>query len=125
MHFDAWVFSICRYDRRKKKTDWDTTHAHHVLKFGVRVEEAKRAKETQPPGHSDEAFNKYLSWFLSNTRVQLLPDAYPEDILEEPLPFDKLDSLEYNRLVRQGRQTSFGPVLGFVVSLVVSYVCTR
>ena len=117
------AFSKCRYDRKKKKSDWDKTHAHHVLKFGKRVAEAKKAKETQPRVHSDHAFNQYLSWFLENTRIQLLPDAFPDDILKEPLPFDEIGTLEYNRLLRQGRQTSFGPVVSFVVSL-VSYVCT-
>ena len=93
-----------------------------MVKFMKRVQEALKAKETQPALHNDDAFNQYLSWFLDNTRVKLIPDAFPEDILEEPLVFERMDSLEYNRLVRQGRQTSFGPVVGFVVRFLVSYV---
>jgi hypothetical protein len=53
--------------------------------------------------HSDVAFNNYLRWFQPRTRVQLLSDAYMEDILEEPLPFDKLGNVAYNKLVREGR----------------------
>ncbi|KAM0846513.1 hypothetical protein ACQ4PT_055630 [Festuca glaucescens] len=36
------------------------------------------------------------------------------DILEEPLVFDEVGTLGYNKLVREGRQTSFAPMLNFV-----------
>jgi hypothetical protein len=79
--------------------------------------EAKRAKGIRVGPHSDVAFNNYLRWFQPRTRVQLLPDAYTEDILEEPLPFDKLGNLAYNKLVREGRQVPFASTINFVVSL--------
>jgi hypothetical protein len=81
------------------------------------VAEAKRAKGIQVGPHSDVAFNNYLRWFQPRTHLQLLPDAYIEDILEEPLPFDKLGNLAYNKLVREWRQVPFASTVNFVVSL--------
>ena len=103
--FPRCGYSLRRYSRKKKKSDWDSTHSHHMVKFMKRVQEALKAKETQPALHTDDAFNQYLSWFLDNTRVKLLPDAFPEDILEEPLVFDRIATLEYNRLVRDRKST--------------------
>jgi hypothetical protein len=81
------------------------------------VAEAKRAKGINIADHSDVAFNNYLCWFQARTHLQLLPDTYIEDILEEPLPFDKLGNLAYNKLVRDGRQVPFASTINFVVSL--------
>jgi hypothetical protein len=81
------------------------------------VVEAKRTKGINICDHSDVAFNNYLRWFQPRTRLQLFPDAYTEDILEEPLPFDKLGNLAYNKLVREGRQVPFASTINFVVSL--------
>ncbi|KAK1670458.1 hypothetical protein QYE76_058617 [Lolium multiflorum] len=100
--------------RRSKKTDWHNIHKKHVKKFVMRVEEQKKAKGIQYEEHSEDAFNQYLRWFLDNTRVQILPDAYGHEILEEPLIFDDIATLKYNKLVREGRQTSFAPMLNFV-----------
>ena len=84
-------------------------------RFQIVLAEAKKSKSVIEKPHSDDAFNKYLNWFLRNTRVQILENAYPEGILDEPV-FDKLGTLAYNKLVREGRQTSFAPVVNFVVS---------
>jgi hypothetical protein len=84
--------------------------------------EAKRTKGIQAGPHSDVAFNNYIRWFQPRTRVQLLPDAYTEDILEEPLPFDKLGNVAYNKLVREGRQVPFASTINFVVSLFFLFV---
>jgi hypothetical protein len=81
------------------------------------VAEAKRAKGIDVADHSDVAFDNYLRWFQLRTRLQLLPDAYTEDILEEALPFDELGNLAYNKLVREGRQVPFASTINFVVSL--------
>jgi hypothetical protein len=88
-----------------------------VKTFEQRVAEAKRAKGIRAGPHSDVAFNNYLCWFQPRTRVQLLPDAYMEDILEEPLPFDKVGNVAYNKLVREGCQVPFASTINFVVSL--------
>jgi hypothetical protein len=110
-------FSIRSFDRRRsKKTDWHNIHKKHVKKFVMRVEEQKKAKGIQYEEHSEDAFNQYLRWFLDNTRVQILSDAYGHEILEEPLVFDDIATLKYNKLVREGRQTSFAPMLNFVVT---------
>jgi hypothetical protein len=89
----------------------------HIRTFQQRVAEAKRAKGIDVADHSDVAFNNYLRWFQPWTRLQLLPDAYTEEILEEPLSFDQLGNLAYNKLVRDGRQVPFAPAINFVVSL--------
>jgi hypothetical protein len=87
------------------------------MTFEQRVAEAKQAKGINIYDHSDVAFNNYLRWFQPRTRLQLLADAYTEDILEEPLPFDKLGNLAYTKLVREGRQVPFASMINFVVSL--------
>ena len=81
------------------------------------MRETKDAKGGKFHPHNDDAFNEYLSWFLLRYHVQILPDAYPENILEEPLLFDEVATLEYNRLLKKGCQTPFGPLLGFVVRI--------
>ncbi|KAE8784886.1 mutator protein [Hordeum vulgare] len=60
------------------------------------------------------AFNNYLRWFQESTRVEICPPAYEEDILEEPTEYDALAQGDYNKLIREGYQTSFAPVLNFV-----------
>ena len=86
-----------------------------MAKFELRVREVKKAKEVAGQPHDEDAFNEYLHWFLSNTRVQVLPDAYEEDVLEESLEFDVLATQEYNWLNRQGHQVSHGRLLSFTV----------
>ncbi|KAE8807231.1 mutator protein [Hordeum vulgare] len=53
-------------------------------------------------------------WDLASTRVEICPPAYEEDILEEPTEYDALAQGRYNKLIREGYQTSFAPVLNFV-----------
>jgi hypothetical protein len=89
----------------------------HIKTFQQRVAETKRAKGINAADHSDEGFNNYLRWFQPRTRLQLLPDAYTDVILEEHLPFDQLGNLAYNKLVREGRQVPFASSMNFVVSL--------
>ncbi|KAE8821387.1 mutator protein [Hordeum vulgare] len=49
-----------------------------------------------------------------STRVEICPPAYGEDILEEPTEYDELAQGGYSKLIREGYQTSFAPVLNFV-----------
>ncbi|KAE8797355.1 mutator protein [Hordeum vulgare] len=51
---------------------------------------------------------------LESTRVEICPPAYEEDILEEPTEYDALAQGGYNKLIHEGYQTSFAPVLNFV-----------
>ncbi|KAE8782189.1 hypothetical protein D1007_44477 [Hordeum vulgare] len=51
---------------------------------------------------------------LESTRVEICPPAYEEYILEEPTEYDALAQGDYNKLIREGYQTSFAPVLNFV-----------
>jgi hypothetical protein len=93
-------------------------------KFEDRVSRALKAKEGVGSPHDEDAFNHYLHWFLANYRVQIIPDAYPQNILDEPLLFDKVATLEYNKLLKGGRQTPFARVVNFVVRLGCLHVCT-
>jgi hypothetical protein len=88
-----------------------------VKTFEQCVAEARKAKGIRAGPHSDVAFNNHLHWFLPRTCVQLLSDAYTEDILEEPFLFDKLGNVAYNKLVKEGCQVPFASTINFVVSL--------
>ncbi|KAE8811877.1 mutator protein [Hordeum vulgare] len=46
--------------------------------------------------------------------VEICPPAYEEDILEEPTEYNALAHDDYNKLIREGYQTSFAPVRNFV-----------
>jgi hypothetical protein len=78
--------------------------------------------EPAPRPFDTEAFNRYLVWFRSNARTQLNPPAFESDeILHEPNPgFDEMANMEYNKLIREGRQTQLAPVVRFAVSFPLS-----
>jgi hypothetical protein len=91
------------------------------------LDDTKRHPEPEPRLFDEEAFNNYLEVFLRHNRVELCPPAYEEDILEQETDFDTYSKLEYNKLVRDGRERNFAPVLNFVVqvflfSFVFSYI---
>uniref|UniRef100_A0ACD5WTH2 Uncharacterized protein n=1 Tax=Avena sativa TaxID=4498 RepID=A0ACD5WTH2_AVESA len=44
----------------------------------------------------------------------MYPRAFRSEILEEPLLFDELATEEYNRIVREGRQAEYAPLVNFV-----------
>jgi hypothetical protein len=90
-------------------------HDKYVSKFVRRLGEHKKNRGTQDKLYDEEAFNNYLQWFLKATRLELCPPAYDEEILEEDTCFDAISRLEYKRLLRDGNQTKFSPVLNFVV----------
>jgi hypothetical protein len=108
---------MCRLDRKRQKLhkDWDDYHKTYMRKFLLCVAEAKKAKDVEQRAFSQDAFNNYLRWFGGATRLELCPSAYDDQILDEPTGFDELSNIEYNRLVREGNQTSFAPVMNFVV----------
>ena len=67
-------------------------------------------------GVDQGAFDNYVAWFVANTRVELCPSAYDAAILEEHHSGeDDFFNLEYNKLIREGHQTKFAPLLNFVV----------
>ena len=92
-----------------------------MKKFLSRVAEAKAAyaeavaQGTRVRLFNPTAFDNYIRWLEGATRLELCPPAYEDDILEEPFVFDEMNDLEYNRLIRDGRQTSFAPVVNFLV----------
>ncbi|KAE8775000.1 mutator protein [Hordeum vulgare] len=89
-HPPEWVDTdtqLHRLDRRRQRKikDWHKHHKSYVIR-----------------------------WFQESTRVEICPPAYEEDILEEPTEYDALAQGGYNKLIREGYQTSFAPVLNFV-----------
>ncbi|KAE8808434.1 serine/threonine-protein phosphatase 7 [Hordeum vulgare] len=118
-HPPEWVDTdtqLHRLDRRtqRKIKDWHKHHKNYVIMFEQSVQAATSTQGTQPRKHCPLAFNNYVRWFQESTRVEICPLAYEEDILEEPTEYDALAHGEYNRLIREGYQTSFAPVLNFV-----------
>ena len=89
--------------------------------FEQSVQATSSIQRTQYRQHCPLAFSNYLRWFQASTRVEICPPAYEEDILEEPTEYDELAQGGYSKLIREGYQTSFAPVLNFVVS-VLPYV---
>lgn len=85
-------------------------------KFEYRIALARKAKDGPGEPYDQNAFNEYLHWFLANSRVQILPDAYEEEILEEPLQYEDVAAHMHNRRTRRGYDTSHGQLLSFAVS---------
>ncbi|KAE8804106.1 mutator protein [Hordeum vulgare] len=118
-HPPEWVDTdtqLHRLDRRRQRKikDWHKHHKNYVIMFEQSVQAASSAQQTQHRQHCPLAFNNYLRWFQESTRVEICPPAYEEDILEEPTEYDALSQGDYNKLIREGYQTSFAPVPNFV-----------
>ncbi|KAE8805146.1 mutator protein [Hordeum vulgare] len=105
-----------RLDRRRQQKikDWHKHHKSYAIMFEQSVQAASSIQRTQYLQHCPLAFNNYLRWFQESTRVEICPPAYEEDILEEPTEYDALAQGGYNKLIREGYQTSFALVLNFV-----------
>jgi len=112
-----------RLDRRRQRKikDWDKHHAPYVTRFQLSVEQARSTARAPLREHSQQAFDNYVRWFIGTTRVEILPPAYNEDILEEPVNFEDLAKGKYNRDVRLGQGVSAVPVINYVVKCSVHY----
>ncbi|KAE8795155.1 mutator protein [Hordeum vulgare] len=118
-HPPEWVDTdtqLHRLDRRRQRKikDWQKHHKSYVVMFEQSVQAASSIRRTQYRQHCPLAFSNYLRWFQASTRVEICPPAYEEDILEEPTEYDALAQSRYNKLIREGYQTSFAHVLNFV-----------
>ncbi|KAE8783767.1 hypothetical protein D1007_42747 [Hordeum vulgare] len=118
-HPPEWVDTdtqLHRLDRRRQRKikGWHKHHKSYVIMFEQSVQAPSSIRRTQYRQHCPLAFNNYLRWFQESTRVEICPPAYEEDILEEPTEYDALAQGGYNKLIREGYQTSFAPVLNFV-----------
>ncbi|KAE8818285.1 hypothetical protein D1007_03915 [Hordeum vulgare] len=119
-HPPEWVDTdaqLHRLDRRRQRNikDWNKHRKKYVTMFEQSVEEARSMPGTQVCEHCPLAFNNYVRWFQENTRVDIWPPAFHEDILEDRTSFHELTHGEYNKLIRKGYQTPFAPVLNFVL----------
>ncbi|KAE8804078.1 mutator protein [Hordeum vulgare] len=118
-HPPEWVDTdtqLHRLDRRRQRKikDWQKHHKSYVLMFEQSVQATSSIQRTQYRQHCALAFSNYLRWFQESTHVEICPPAYEEDILEEPTKYDELAQGGYSKLIREGYQTSFAPVLNFV-----------
>ncbi|KAE8798255.1 mutator protein [Hordeum vulgare] len=100
--------------RQRKIKDWQKHHKSYVLMFEQSVQATSSIQRTQYRQHCALAFSNYLRWFQESTHVEICPPTYEEDILEEPTEYDELAQGGYNKLIREGYQTSFAPILNFV-----------
>ncbi|KAM3411230.1 hypothetical protein ACQJBY_003081 [Aegilops geniculata] len=80
------------------------------------LDKMKQKKIKNWESYHDKFIKKwnYVVRFLSESRVELCPSAYEAGILEAPTCFDGTANLEYNRFIREGRQTGFDPVINFI-----------
>lgn len=120
-HPSEWVDTdtqLHRLDKRRQRKikDWQKHHNSYVVMFEQSVQATSSIQRTQYRQHCALTFSNYLRWFQESTRVEICPPAYEEDILEEPTEYDALAQDGYNKLIREGYQTSFAPVLNFVRS---------
>ena len=114
------VFLSCRLDRKKQRAikDWSSHHSSYIEMFKHCLEQANTMDPPFWP-HSSLAFDNYLRWFVGSTRVEICTSAYDAEILENPTDeYDELAMRGYNKLVREGSQTPFAPVINFLVSKV-------
>ncbi|KAE8791798.1 mutator protein [Hordeum vulgare] len=119
-HPSEWVDTdtqLHRLDKRRQRKikDWQKHHKSYVVMFEQSVQATSSIQRTQYRQHCALAFSNYLRWFQESTRVEICLSDYEEDILEEPTEYDALAQDGYNKLIREGYQTSFAPVLNFVV----------
>ena len=107
-------------DRKKqsKIKNWARHHSKYVKEFLLCLEEANTRGLTKPPEPNEHAFGNYLVWLNNSTRVEICPPAFGDEIMQEPTDFNELARSHYNKLVWEGSQTPFAPVLNFVVSIV-------
>jgi hypothetical protein len=76
----------------------------------------KNKKGTTETRIFDEtAFNDYLAWFHTVTRLEVCPRAYADDTLDEDLVYEDVAQFQYTKLVRDGRRTQFAPLINYVV----------
>ncbi|SPT15472.1 unnamed protein product [Triticum aestivum] len=120
-HPPEWVDTdkaLHRLDRRRRRKikDWDKHHALYVTRFQFCAEQARSSARAQLREHNPLDFDNYIRWLLENTRVEICPPAYNEDILEEPVNFEDLSKGKYNRDVRVGQGVPAVPVINYVRS---------
>ena len=107
--------------KQRKIKDWDKHHASYVTRFQLCVEQARSSARAQLREHNPLAFDNYIRWLLENTRVEICPPAYNEDILEEPVNFKDLSKGKYNKDVREGLGVPAVPVINYVVKCSLLY----
>ncbi|XP_020169470.1 serine/threonine-protein phosphatase 7 long form homolog isoform X1 [Aegilops tauschii subsp. strangulata] len=100
--------------KQKKIKNWESYHEKYIKKWNYLVKVANNNRQVHRQVHDEAAFYKYLQWFLSESRVELCPPAYDESILEVPTGFVETTNPNYNRLIREGTQTGFAPMINFM-----------
>jgi hypothetical protein len=107
--------------RQKKEKNWPIRHRHYINKFKAiirRIEDPKTVPVPLQPFDS-EAFNRYLFWLGSVSRLYIKPPAFaPVDVGDGTYPDDEdMAKLDYNRRTREGRNPDPTRELRFVVSI--------
>ena len=106
---------------QKKVKNWSSYHSHYVNKWNAILKDAREniVHLREHRGFDTNAFDRYLRWFVPRTRVALCPPAFGPEILEEhsSSSAEDLVTVEYNRLVREGTQSQFAPLINFMVTI--------
>ena len=107
--------------KQKKEKNWPDRHGHFIRKFKVIVTKIEDPETVPIPlqPHDSEAFNRYLCWLRSVSRLYIKPPAFaPGDIGDGTYPDDEeMVQLDYNRRTREGRNPDPTRELRFVVSI--------
>ena len=101
-------------------TNWEKEHHNYVVMWEQECYKYRTfLGDTETRVLDIENYNNYLAWFHSVTRLELCPPAFAQDIVDGPLDYEELSRSRYTKLVREGRQTQFAPL----INCVVSYAC--
>ncbi|KAM0869920.1 hypothetical protein ACQ4PT_040356 [Festuca glaucescens] len=104
--------------RQRKEKNWPNCHRHYITKFKAiirRIEDPKTVPVPLQPFDS-EAFNRYLFWLGSVSRLYIKQPAFtPVDVGDGTYPDDEdMAKLDYNRRTREGRNPDPTRELRFV-----------
>ncbi|KAK1649010.1 hypothetical protein QYE76_066815 [Lolium multiflorum] len=105
-HTDHALHRLDR-QRQRKIMNWPVHHRIHVTAFQHGLEAIRNAVHVEIVPHDLAAFNNYLQWFHESTRIELVNQAYDDDILEDPIAFDEVAKSQYDRIARQGIEINF------------------
>ncbi|KAM0849110.1 hypothetical protein ACQ4PT_053935 [Festuca glaucescens] len=102
--------------QQKTITNWANHHRKYITEWWKVLRKAEKTRDDTTPRFDSAAFDHYVAWLNTNTRWEVNAPAFTQqETLELPnTGFDDIANLEYNRLIRDGRQVQLASVLRFV-----------
>ena len=106
--------------KQKKEKNWPRLHEKYMKKWWAIINKIEDPSYVPPLDRpfDDEAYSRYLVWLGKMSRLYILSAAFSHTHIEEEAytGYDEMAKLEYNQLVREGRNTSSTRVIRFVVN---------